>query len=119
MTIYIVRRYDGTYLQYGFNWTTNMTEAQVYTKPGPAKGRVTRWARAKPNEPVLNILSFTFTEADATIMDMTEVTIKKVNAKARRKLEVEARRKQEEIVHLQEEQSRIQSRLAALKPSIS
>ncbi len=115
MTIYLVRRHDGTYLQYGFNWTTDMDEAQIYTKTGPAKTRCTRWARMHPGEPVLQLLSLTFTAANMQVVDMTERTTKRVaSLRAREAKRADAHAKWE-IEQLTRKHVEIKQRLAALQ----
>ena len=114
MTIYLVRRYDGTFVQYGFQWTADMQDAEVYTSIGPARSRVTRWSRLHRNEPLCTILAFTFTEKDATVMDQTERT-KQLNAeKSKRDAERKKQRDADQRAWLKTEQARIVQELSIL-----
>lgn len=116
MTIYLVRRHDGTFMRYGRHWG-DMEGAQVYTKPGPAKARVTCWMRSHPNEPVPTLLMFPFTEDDMHVVDLSESTSKAIVRIQRRKLEAHRLRARLEIERLKAEQAHIEQRLATLNTS--
>jgi hypothetical protein len=116
MTIYLVRRHDGTFMRYGGNWG-DMEGAQVYTTPGPAKSRITKWARLYPAEPTLSLLTFTFTAADMQVVDMTSVTAKSVGRIQRRKMEAAQRAADEEVIRLWRKHAEIVARLQTLQPS--
>lgn len=117
MTIYLVRRHDGTFVQYGFNWTENMQEAEVYSSIGPARSRVTRWSRMNRGEPLCKILAFAFEEKDATVMDQTLRTTQLNAAKRRRDAEKKKERNEREKEYLQIQMDSINQRMAALKNS--
>ncbi len=119
MTIYLVRRHDGTFMSYGGYWVEDMDEAQVYKKIGPAKGRVTRWAKHNPNEPHPTLLAWLLTEADAHVVDLSENTTKALARIQRRKLEREKAHASWELEELTRKQAEIQSRLNALKATSS
>lgn len=114
MTIYLVRRHDGTFMRYGCHWVTDMADAQVYVKPGPAKSRVTKWARLHPDEPVPTLLAWSLDEADALVVDMSENTEKALTRIKRRQMERERTHAQWEIEDLQRKQREITARLATL-----
>ncbi len=114
MTLYLVRRHDGTFMRYGRNWG-DMEGAQVYVKSGPARSRVTTWARTHPNEPVPTLLMLVFTEADMQVVDMSESTSKAVARIQRRKLEWAKAHAAWEIGELQRKQAEIEQRLIALR----
>lgn len=118
MTIYLVRRHDGTFRASGRDyWTTDMQEARVYAKPGPVKSLVTRWQRENPGEPTLTMLMQTFAEADMTVVDLSENTSKAIARIQRRKLERARANAKWEIESLQRKHAEIQQRLTALQPS--
>ncbi len=115
MTVYLVRRHDGTYLQYGFDWTTDMEKAQLYTKPSGPKSRCTRWARMHPDEPILQVLSLTFTADDMEVVDMTPVTTKRVASINARELKWAQASAASEIERLKRQQVEIEQRLTTLQ----
>lgn len=112
MTIYLVRRYDGTFVRYGFNWTPDMQTAEVYTKLGQARSRVTRWSRLHPSEPLCTLLAFTFTEVDATVLDQTQRTTQLNAAKRKRDAEHKRERDKDRAEWLRQEHVRIAAELA-------
>ncbi len=117
MTIYIVRRHDGTYRAHGNGsyWTPDMQKARVYPKPGPPKGLITSWKRSSPEEPTPQMLTLTFSEADMQVVDMTETTAKKLSAIQRRKVERAEAHAKWEIEELTRKHVEIKQRLAALQ----
>lgn len=114
MTIYLVRRFDGTFVKYGFNWTIDMQKAAIYPSIGPARSRVTRWSRMHPKEPLLTILAFTFTEADAIVLDQTKRTFQLNKAKQQRDQQRKQERDKEHKQWLLEERADIERQLSSL-----
>ncbi len=115
MTIYLVRRHDGTFMAYGQCWVAAMEDAQVYVKVGPAKSRITRWVRSHANEPYPTLLMQTFTEDDMHVVDMSESTSKAISRIQRRKLEQAKINAAWEIENLTRRHAEIQQRLTALQ----
>ncbi len=114
MTVYFVRRYDGTFVKYGFQWASDIQEAALYTSIGPARSRVTRWSRLRPNEPLLTILAITFTEQDCQVLDQTDRTRTLNKRKQQRDKEREQRRIADKIQRLEAERIRINNELKQL-----
>lgn len=116
MTIYLVRRHDGTYRGTGrIKWTSDMQRARVYTKPGPPKAYITSWKRQHPDEPTGQILAFTLSPEHATVFDMTESTAKSLQGKARRELVRSQEQATQQIQYLQQQREAIDRQLASLR----
>lgn len=117
MTIYLVRRHDGTFRSHSYTayWVKDMQDARVYPKPGPAKSLATSWKRGNPDEPAPMILSFTFSEHDGVTFDQTERIAKVSAAKERRDAERKKADIEMEQKYLQEKMDSINQRMAALK----
>ncbi len=118
MTIYLVRRHDGTYRAHGSYsyWTDDMQDARVYAKLGPAKALVTRWQRENPDEVTPTLLMMTFDAADMHVVDLSESTSKAIARIQRRKLERQKTQIAWELETLTRKQTEIAQRLAALRP---
>ncbi len=116
MTIYLVRRHDGTYRAHGNGsyWTPDMQKARVYPKPGPPKGLITHWQRENPDEPTPTMLMLTFDAADMQVVDLSESTSKAIVRIQRRKLERAKANAAYEIETLQRRHAEIQQRLTTL-----
>lgn len=65
---FLVRRADGHYLTPGGWWSDKIKNAKVYNKIGPARGRVTYWAkhygRHDPTVGIPEIIVFEATEKE-------------------------------------------------------
>lgn len=117
MTIYFVRRSDGTFRAKGSYayWTDDMQEARAYSRIGPAKALVTRWQRENPDEPTLTLLAFTLNVEDALVVDLSEDTAKALSRIQRRKLERAQAHAKWEIEELTRKHAEIQQRLVRLQ----
>ncbi len=118
MTIYLVRRHDGTFRAHGNRafWTADMQQARVYAKPGPPKGLVTKWQRENPDEPTPTMLVMTFDAADMHVVDMSESTAKAISRIQRRTLERAQANAKWEIESLTRKHAEIEQRLKTLQP---
>lgn len=116
MTIYLVRRHDGTFHAHGRNfWTSDMQKARVYVKPGPPKALVTKWQRENPDEPTPTMLMLTFEDTDMHVVDLSESTSKAIARIQRRKLEQAQIDAKSEIEALRRHMDSINQRMAALQ----
>lgn len=88
MNLYVVRNRDGKYFRAigyggsGGNWMDTLEKAKFYAKIGPAKSRVSFFAKNYPKFGVCDILEFSLDVGQAKIIDMKDNT-EKVLAKAR------------------------------------
>lgn len=99
LNFYTVRSQDGRWLRakkHGYNsldhgrsWTDDLTEAKIYSKPGPAKSQITFWANNYPTFGVPDLVQITtgvclFLDQENRVKDAIK---KKEIASAKRKVE--------------------------------
>jgi hypothetical protein len=94
MTMYAVRRKDdGLFVAKNKSripdWTNELKDARVYSKPGPARGWVTFYARTSPEFGVLELVELRVTEAAAVQEDVRVKNV--IDRKAKKKAERDAR----------------------------
>lgn len=69
LVLYAVRSQDGKWFRakgyggYGESWVDDLTSAKLYTKIGPARSRVTYWAREWPDYGIPEIVELHVTKA--------------------------------------------------------
>lgn len=122
MNLYVVRSQDGKFFRAvgygggGSNWVDTLDRAKFYPKIGPAKSRVTFFAREYPQYGVCDVLEFTLDASQAKMMDMKETTVKAKVRIERKKLQREQNHREHEIKSLERDRDRMANRLKELKP---
>ncbi len=90
LTIYMVRSRDGKWFRSvgygggGKSWVSDPADAKMYAKPGPAKSRVTWWAKNYPQYGVPDIVEIT--AMSGKVIDETARVAKAVAAEERKKV---------------------------------
>lgn len=84
VTWYVARNHHGEYCR-GKSWVSDLDDARLYRRIGPAKTAVTKRARVHPTEPAAHILEWKLDIATATVIDMADKTAKTVARIEKRK----------------------------------
>lgn len=121
MKLYLVRNKEGKFFRAvgyggsGGNWVSEMDKAKFYTKGGQASARVTWFFRNYPQFGCPEILEFDLDVRSATVLNMEEVTLKKIKKSKEKELERQKAARAYTIRLLEREQTMLQARLEKVR----
>lgn len=69
VTFYVARNPRGQF-SCGSTWVGSIANARLYRTIGPAKSAATKWTKANPGEPGVEVLEWRLDIATATVLDM-------------------------------------------------
>jgi len=119
LKLYAVRSQDGKWMRTrgygggGRSWVDDITDAKLYGKPGPARARITWWAKHHPQYGVPELVVLHVTAG--TVVDETDRVEHKKQKEKEQKARQAVRRQQQRIKDAEAEFQRAQAKLNMLK----
>lgn len=123
MKVYIIRNKEGKYFRpigrsgMGENWV-ELNSAKIYTKIGPAKGQCTWFFSNYPKFGCPELLEFDIDPQNATVLDLTTETEKKIKQKKAAQLKSQLEYQKYEQDRLYREKAEIEAKIKAIDAKI-
>lgn len=114
ITWYVARNHLGEF-SCGRSWVNNIQQARIFRKKGPVSMSVTQWVKNNPSSPVPQILMWESSLEDAQVVDVTEVTQKRVKKLGQKKLKRELAYNQRRLDYLRQDADKIKAEMAKLE----
>lgn len=124
MKLYLVRNKEGKFFRSigyggtGGNWVSEMARAKFYTKSGQAASRVTWFFKNYPQYGCPEILEFDLNVNDATVLNMEELTLKKIKKSKEKEIKRQQANRAYQIKRLEQEREELDKKLHRVRAAI-
>lgn len=116
LEVYVVRNSEGQWLRSkgyggsGKTWVDDLQQARLYTKIGPARGRVTWFTKNYPDYPMPDLVKLTVTQMEVITSEKERVEDKIRKAEAAR-YQAQIRQRHQKVAQMKEEIAALQAEL--------
>lgn len=106
VTFYVARNAHGQFCC-GETWVDDIVDARLYRTIGPARAAATRWAKAHPEAPKVEVLEWKLDIATATVLDMGAHTTRSLARIERQRQEQEKRDREWRLIELERKEREV------------